>query len=235
MRVLLVGGLGNDEAYFESFIRKCYMPVEFVGLKGDEHIRLKHKLVSSEDRELIIVAFSAGVDSVLQFVNVHPELVVKIREAIFVSPINLFYLIYNHNALAPHDPLFAPLKPKWWFDLRLIKLFARFFPSVFAWLYMAFNPSCPPSVKKNIFSDTINTANVICNNMFCSNPYRGLRRLQAASIPARFIISSSDEMKAYASLLREFDTARVLEYTCSHHMFSEEPELVANFLFKWSL
>jgi len=234
MRVLLVGGVGNTNQYFDAFIRKCWLPVDLVLLNGREQQLIEQKLACAQDRELILIGFSAGVNAALKCIEKNPERRNVLRDVIFVCPINVFHMVCTHNAKAQCDPSSAPLRSRWWFDLRIVKFAARYIPRLFEWCYLYFSPHCPPSVRADMFSRPSIAVNALYDNMICSNPYTGLRCLRKVGVPVRFLFSSEDRMEAYASVLREFDAGKVVERSCSHHVFLEEPEMISDLLFRWS-
>ena len=234
MRVVLVGGLGNDAAYFaglRTHLLALDVPTAFVPFGSRAESRLRDIVRSHPPEQVALVGNSVGA-----LVALRVALDTGPRRVVLINPPTLFPELHDasarHNASLRTHPSYAPLRPRWWKDLRpllwALRVGAPLRPLRHALrlLYERANPQSPPCVVDNIFrTDLAAQAQLLVRYVLQNDLWSALRALAPR---VHILQGSHDDFAHLARVVRDaVPHVTVKTYHGGHHHALHHPETVA--------
>lgn len=231
-RVVLVGGLGNDAAYFAGLRRRMValdVPTTFVPFDARAEQRVRDLVRTHPPDRVVLIGNSVGA---LIALRVAADTDPPPRRVVLLNPPTLFPELHDHNAALPTHPSYAPLRPRWWKDIRLLLWALRVLPafrvlrSALRRLYERTNPHSPECVVDNIFrSDIATQAQLLVRYVLQTDLWGALRALGTR---AHILHGLHDEFSPLARVAREHAPATTVKtYRGGHHHVLHHPDTIA--------
>ena len=230
MRVVLVGGLGNDAAYFaglRAHLLALDLPTTFVPFDSRTESRLRDIVRSHSPEKVALVGNSVGALVALR-VATH----IGARRVVLINPPSLFPELHDastrhHAALRTH-PSYAPLRPRWWKDPRPLLWALRVRPlrPALRLLYRRANPHSPPCVVDNIFrTDLATQAQLLVRYILQNDFWSALREIAPR---VHFLHGSHDDFAHVARVANDaIPHLTVKTYQGGHHHILLQPDVIA--------
>lgn len=231
--IFVIGGLGNSTTYFSFFVRecvrRCFPRVHTVFI--EDAASVDRHLLEVPERERVLVGFSLGAAAALEVSSRIP-----VQRLIMIAPVSYYDVLYDHNGIEETDASYAPLRSRWWKDLRLVSVcvhVAQAIPWFRGWLrklYLRFNPECPDTVLNTIFSNNLVKQHDIVRKYVTNfNIFAAIKNARAQR--TEIICGTRDEFGPFARFLQSYnETIRVRFCEGDHHLILHCPELLCDML-----
>lgn len=230
MRVIIVGGLGNDPHYFKrlrSRLAALDIPTTFVPFDAHSELRVRATIRTHSPSQCVLVGNSIGAMIAMRIATDSP-----VRRIVLINPPSLFPESARLNANFPTNRSCRPLQSRWWMDPRIalrtlwwaryiypLKLLMRS-------LYVRLNPMSPKCVVDNIFaSDLASQAHMVIRHTLQYDFWHALNTLGSRT---HILFGTHDDFAHLARTVRNnIPNVVVRSYLGGHHHILYHPDELA--------